>query len=92
MENNELVTQIEKMLGKWIKGLKDIENIAAGLEIQTIELENECSSRKSLLQILQKDFNYDRNDLRTFTSIQRDNEAETYIKQLELTLEVVRNN
>ncbi|XP_070506680.1 tropomyosin alpha-1 chain-like [Chironomus tepperi] len=88
---SQLVPQIERKLRRWISSLRDIENLASDLEQQATELENECSSKKSLLQILQEDFNYDRNDLRTFTSIQRDYAAETYIKQLENTLEVIMN-
>jgi hypothetical protein len=89
MESAEIVLHAERKLKKWIAGLRDIENLVDDLELQATELNNECSSRKSLLQILKEDFNYDRNDLRTFTSIQRDYAAEAYIKQLEKTLDVV---
>lgn len=88
----DIAFKIERNLLKWIKNLRDIENLADKMELEAIELENECTSKKSLLQILQEDFNYDRNDLRTFTSIQRDFSAEAYIKQLENTLEVVSYN
>lgn len=88
----DIVFKIERNLLKWIKNLRDIEKLANEMELKAIELENECTSKKSLLQILQEDFNYDRNDLRTFTSIQRDFAAEAYIKQLENTLEVVSYN
>ncbi|CAG9802345.1 unnamed protein product [Chironomus riparius] len=91
MERDQIVSHIEKKLNNWITSLRDLENLASDLELDAIELSNECSSRKSLLEILQQDFNYDRNDLRTFTSIQRDCSAEAYIKQLENTMEVVMN-
>jgi hypothetical protein len=93
MDNQgNIESSIEKNLLKWMKNLKNIESLANELELQAIELQNECTSKKSLLQILREDFNYDRNDLRTFTSIQRDYSAEAYIKQLENTLEVVSND
>lgn len=89
MSIEENTVTLETKILAWITSLREVESLVNDIDTLADGLKNDCDMKKTFMHALVEDFNQGRNDFQTLATIQRDYNAESYIKELENTVEIV---